>query len=130
MHADAAPSDCRFSDQDVWVRQDGSQVLVGLSPRRVLGLDLAWIGLPRLYERLRVRGRALTLETAAGAIDIPSPLDGVVVALNDAATPEALAADPWGTWLFALRADPAGFEGLLDALDYEARLLSRPRAMR
>jgi glycine cleavage system H protein len=56
--------------------------------------------------------------------DIYSPLDGVVVAANDAldANPELVNADAYGDgWLFTVRpTDPDAREGLLDDAGYRA----------
>ena len=68
------------------------------------------------------------LESTKSVSDIFAPVDGEVVARNDAldATPELVNSDPYaGGWLFeVVSSDASQLDGLLDASAYEASLKS------
>jgi glycine cleavage system H protein len=121
----------RYSRDDVWARADGGRVTVGVTDflQRRSG-DVALVELPAVGDHLAAGEPCCTVETIKAAVDVPSPVTGVVVAVNAEleARPELINEEPYGRgWLFlAEPADPAVFEtGLMDAQAYYDWMVSR-----
>jgi glycine cleavage system H protein len=122
--ATSIPEDLRYSDSHEWARQDGEEVVVGITDfaQDQLG-DVIYVELPQV-------GRQLAQHEAFGAVDsvktyseLFSPLSGEVTAVNTALaqTPELVNSSPYGDgWMLRLRpSTPADWDGLLDATAYE-----------
>jgi glycine cleavage system H protein len=68
------------------------------------------------------------VESVKAASDVLMPVDGEVIAANDAAvdSPESLNSDPYGAWLVRIRlSDPSQLDALMDATAYEAYCATR-----
>jgi glycine cleavage system H protein len=124
------PDDLKYTAEHEWVRvpgeSDGS-VRVGIThfAQDALG-DIVYVSLPEAGESVAAGNPCGELESTKSVSDIFAPVDGEVVARNDAldATPELVNNDPYGGgWLFELvPADPAAVEGLMDAATYQGTL--------
>jgi glycine cleavage system H protein len=119
------PHDLRYTAEHEWigpVDADGV-VQVGVTDyaQSALG-DIVFVSLPAVGDEITAGSACGELESTKSVSDIYSPLDGVVVARNEAldANPELVNADAYGDgWLFSLRpADPDARENLLDAEAY------------
>jgi glycine cleavage system H protein len=119
----ALPRDLRYTPDHLWVRVEGDHATVGLAPF-VIGetgpvasftLPLAGIALAAEAPFARVVG-------SRGGVDLPSPLGGEVVEVNDdlLADPSLAEEDPFAEgWLVRLALDdPSQAEGLLSAERY------------
>ncbi len=119
-------TELRYNREDVWVRREGVQVMVGVTDflQRRSG-DVVSVGLPGPGTNLVAGDWCCTLDTIKTAVDITCPLDGWVIAVNGELEdrPELVNEDPYGRgWLLRLEpADPQTFESrLLDAqADFE-----------
>jgi glycine cleavage system H protein len=124
------PDDLKYTAEHEWVRvpgeSDGS-VRVGIThfAQDALG-DIVYVSLPEAGESVAAGNPCGELESTKSVSDIFAPVDGEVVARNDAldATPELVNNDPYGGgWLFELvPTDPAAVEGLMDAASYQGTL--------
>jgi glycine cleavage system H protein len=122
----ASPSDLRYTESHEWVRDDGDgTVTVGITAhaQEALG-ELVYAELPQPGRRV-AKGEAIAVvESTKAASDVYAPLDGEVVAVNDAlgAAPQTVNESPFGAgWLFRLKpADPAALGTLLGADAYDA----------
>lgn len=124
------PDDLKYTAEHEWVRvpgeSDGS-VRVGIThfAQDALG-DIVYVSLPEAGESVAAGNPCGELESTKSVSDIFAPVDGEVVARNDAldATPELVNNDPYGGgWLFELvPTDPAAVEGLLDSASYQGTL--------
>ncbi len=124
------PDDLKYTAEHEWVRvpgeSDGS-VRVGIThfAQDALG-DIVYVSLPEAGESITAGNPCGELESTKSVSDIFAPVDGEVVARNDAldATPELVNNDPYGGgWLFELApTDPAAIEGLMDAASYQGTL--------
>jgi glycine cleavage system H protein len=121
----------RYSRHDVWARAVGSRVTVGVTDflQRRSG-DVASVELPAPGDRLVSGEPCCTLDTIKAAVDIASPLTGLVIAVNGdlEARPELINEEPYGSgWLLRLEpADPRAFEAeLMDAQAYFDWMVSR-----
>ena len=124
------PDDLKYTSEHEWVRvpgeSDGS-VRVGIThyAQDALG-DIVYVSLPEVGETVTAGNPCGELESTKSVSDIFAPVDGEVVARNDAldATPELVNNDPYGGgWLFeVVPADDAAVEGLMDSAAYQGTL--------
>lgn len=121
------PTDLRYTAEHEWVGPpDGDGVVkVGVTDYAQAALgDIVFVSLPAVGDELTAGAACGELESTKSVSDIFAPLDGVVVASNEAldANPELVNADPYGEgWLFTVRPeDPDAPAGLLDDAAYRA----------
>lgn len=122
------PENLQYTAEHEWVldpgESDGS-VRVGITSfaQDALG-DIVFVQLPEVGETVSAGAVVGELESTKSVSEVYAPLDGEIVARNEAldATPELVNTDPYGEgWLFELKLDqPAS--GLLDAATYQAGL--------
>ncbi|MCP2251592.1 glycine cleavage system H protein [Prauserella aidingensis] len=125
MAAQSTPEELRYTEDHEWVaeRSDGV-VRVGITEyaQDQLG-DVVFVDLPEPGTEVAAGDTFGEVESTKSVSEIYAPLDGEIVAANDAvtATPELINGDPYGEgWLVELRvADPDTLEGLLDAEAYQ-----------
>jgi glycine cleavage system H protein len=119
------PQDLRYTAEHEWVSalDDEGVVRVGVTDyaQSALG-DIVFVSLPAVGDELTAGAACGELESTKSVSDIYAPLDGVVVARNDAldVNPELVNSDAYGEgWLFTVRlADPDARDGLLDDSGY------------
>jgi glycine cleavage system H protein len=115
----------RFTEEHEWLKQDGDEVIVGITEHATEQLgDLVFVELPE-EGRTVVRGDGVvTIESVKAASDISAPLDGQVTEVNTAivANPALVNEDPMEDgWFFKMTlADPSDFDGLMDEEAYRA----------
>jgi glycine cleavage system H protein len=124
------PDDLKYTSEHEWVRvpgeSDGS-VRVGIThfAQDALG-DIVYVSLPEVGESVTAGNPCGELESTKSVSDIFAPVDGEVVARNDAldATPELVNNDPYGGgWLFEIvPTDPDAVNGLMDSAAYQGTL--------
>jgi glycine cleavage system H protein len=124
------PDDLKYTSEHEWVRvpgeSDGS-VRVGIThyAQDALG-DIVYVSLPEVGETVTAGNPCGELESTKSVSDIFAPVDGEVVARNDAldATPELVNNDPYGGgWLFeVVPTDAGGLDGLMDSAAYQGTL--------
>ena len=111
------PSDRKYAKTHEWIKADGDVMIVGITgpAQEQLG-DLVFVGDVKV-------GSKLAAGATAGVVDIYAPVAGEVVGFNEALNdaPESINANPYGTWIFKIKANnPADVDGLLDAAGYQA----------
>jgi glycine cleavage system H protein len=118
------PNDRKYVASHEWVLQEGDVLLIGITdPAQDQLGDLVFVGDVRVGARLKAGDTAGVVESVKAASDIYAPVDGEVLAFNDALAdaPEAINADPYGTWIYKMRAsDASELQNLLDASGYQA----------
>ena len=103
------PDGLLFHQGHAWLKKDGRDVVtVGMDDfaQRFLG-RIDEVYLPHMGARLRQGEKSLNLIADSRIIPMLSPVDGEVVAVNDAAlrTPGVINEDPYGKgWLFKVKA--------------------------
>lgn len=124
------PDDLKYTAEHEWVRVPGESdgaVRVGIThfAQDALG-DIVYVSLPEVGDAVESGSPCGELESTKSVSDIFAPVDGEVVARNDAldATPELVNSDPYaGGWLFEIvPSDPAAVDGLMDVAAYRATL--------
>lgn len=118
------PSDRKYVSSHEWIKAEGDVMLVGITdPAQDQLGDLVFVGDVRVGAKLKAGETAGVVESVKAASDIYAPVNGEVVAFNDALNdaPETINGDPYSTWIFKLKPDNASdVDGLLDAQAYQA----------
>jgi glycine cleavage system H protein len=123
------PDNLKYTTTHQWVKleADGTaSVGITFHAQEQLG-DVVYVQQPVIGRKV-ARGEACALiESVKAAADVPAPLSGEIVAINQtvADAPEQLNRDPYGAWLFRIRADDASEKHqLLDAASYRKSVTS------
>ena len=116
------PADLKYTQTHEWAKVgDDGLLWVGITDaaQDMLG-DLVYVGDVKVGAMLKAGETAGVVESVKAASDIYAPVDGEVVAFNDAleAEPQQLNGDPYGAWIFKMKTS-ASIGGLLDAAAYE-----------
>lgn len=118
------PANLRYTETHEWVRasEDGI-VTVGITDhaQHLLG-DLVFVEIPEVGRAVTAAESCAVVESVKAASDVYSPLDGVIVEVNEmlADSPELINQDPYGAgWIFRIKTT-ATLDSLLDARAYEA----------
>ncbi|RUQ37621.1 MAG: glycine cleavage system protein GcvH [Candidatus Competibacteraceae bacterium] len=118
----------RYAESHEWARaEDGGIVTVGITDhaQHLLG-DLVFVEIPEVGRVVTAAESCAVVESVKAASDVYSPLDGVVVEVNEALadSPELINQDPYGEgWIFRLKTN-ASLDELLDAAAYQAIALA------
>jgi len=121
------PSELKYTDTHEWIRleEDGA-VAIGITDhaQEALG-DIVFLELPETGRKLMQKESCAVIESVKAASDIYAPLEGEVIAVNQAVidAPENVNADTYAAWLFKLRpAADINTAALLDAVAYQSML--------
>ncbi len=117
--------DLKYAETDEWARvEDDGIVVVGISDYAQDALsDIVYVELPEVGDEVSAGDVVSTVESVKAAADIITPVSGEIVEVNEALedTPEAINEDPYGAWIFKVRAsDLSELDALMDAAAYEA----------
>ena len=118
------PENLKYANSHEWAQLEADNVVrVGITDfaQEQLG-DLVYIELPELGRKIKAEEQCAVVESVKTASDIFSPVAGEIVAVNLALadTPEQVNSDPYGAWLFCVKADDlSGLESLMDANAYQ-----------
>ena len=127
-----APDDLKYTAEHEWVRSPGTSegaVRVGITDfaQDALG-DIVYVSLPAVGDDVAVGTPIGQLESTKSVSDVYAPVDGSVVAVNEALdqSPELVNSDPYGEgWLFeVVPTDPSSVDALMDAATYESTATS------
>jgi glycine cleavage system H protein len=115
----------RYNDSHEWARQDGDEIVVGISDYAQESLsDVVYVELPEVGDKLGRQETFGVVESVKAASDLYMPVGGEIVAVNTELedSPELVNSDPYGDgWMLRIKPDdPAEFDELLDGAAYEA----------
>lgn len=120
----SAPEELRYTEEHEWVAaRDGDVVRVGITEyaQDQLG-DVVFVDLPEVGKAVTAGEPFGEVESTKSVSELFAPVDGEVVAVNDAVSdsPELINSDPYGEgWLVEIRvSDADAVAGLLDADAY------------
>jgi glycine cleavage system H protein len=121
----ATPRDRRYTKSHEWVRVESGEVTVGITDQAQTELtDIVFVDLPKAGRTVRKGESVLVLESVKTVADVYAPVDGTIVAANEAlqGNPGLVNKEPYGGgWMFRLKPSSPLPEGeLLSAEDYEA----------
>ena len=116
------PKDLKYTTTHEWAKKgDDGLRWIGITDaaQDMLG-DLVYVGDVKVGDTLKAGETAGVVESVKAASDIYAPVDGEIVAFNDAleSEPQQLNSDPYGAWIFKMKTT-ASIDGLLDAAAYE-----------
>jgi glycine cleavage system H protein len=102
------PTDLKYAATHEWARlENDNTVRIGITDfaQQELG-DLVFIELPEVGRKLEEQEQCAVVESVKTASDLFSPVSGEVVSVNQAAIdePELINDDPYGAWLFCIKA--------------------------
>lgn len=113
----------KFSSTHEWVLVEQEQALVGISSyaQKELG-EIVYIKLPRLGQKVHAGEEIAILESTKAAVDIYSPVSGIVTQVNDKLKEDLsslnLSPEKEG-WLYKIvLMDPSELENLYDPQEY------------
>jgi len=114
----------KYAETDEWAQADGDIVTVGISDYAQDALsDIVYVELPEVGSQVSAGDVVATVESVKAAADIVTPVSGEIVEVNESLedTPEAINQDPYGNWIFKVKAsDLSELDSLMDAAAYEA----------
>ena len=113
----------RFTEEHEWLRQEGDEVVVGITEYATGQLgDLVFVELPEEGRTVAKGEEIVTIESVKAASDIAAPLDGQITEVNPAivANPALVNEDPMEDgWFFKMTlAEPSELDGLMDEAAY------------
>lgn len=119
----------RFTEEHEWLKQDGDEVVVGITEYATEQLgDLVFVELPDEGRTVAKGDEVVVIESVKAASDILAPLDGEITEVNPAivANPALVNEDPMEDgWFFRMTlADPSDLDGLMDEAAYQAYVAS------
>ena len=114
----------KFTEEHEWLRVEGDIVVVGISDHAAEQLgDVVFVELPELETQVARGDEICVIESVKAASDILAPLDGEIVAVNDALSdnPGLVNTDATGeAWFFKLRiADMAALDEFMSEDEYK-----------
>ena len=117
------PTDRQYTSTHEWVKAEGDVLVVGISDpaQEQLG-DLVFVGDVNVGATLSQGQTAGVVESVKAASYIYAPVDGEIVAFNDALgdNPNLINESPYDTWIFKIKPAQAGTpSGLLEAAGYQ-----------
>jgi len=115
----------KYTEEHEWLLADGDVVTVGITKHAAEALgDLVFVELPEAGTKVVKDDEVVVIESVKAASDILAPLDGEIVAVNEAVVenPTLVNEDPLGAaWFFKMKLDNAAdLDGLLDEAAYKA----------
>jgi glycine cleavage system H protein len=120
------PSELRYSDSHEWLRDHGDgTATIGITfhAQDALG-ELVYVELPVVGRKLAQGEACVVVESTKAASDVYAPVDGEVLAINEALAdaPQTVNEAPFEAgWLFKIKlATPGQAASLLSASDYSA----------
>lgn len=99
----------KFTEEHEWLRVEGDLVVVGITEHAAEQLgDVVFVELPELETQVAKGDEVSVIESVKAASDILAPVDGEIVAVNEALSdnPGLVNADPTGeAWFFKMKLD-------------------------
>ena len=116
------PAGFKYTKDHEWIEISEDRARVGITEfaEKQLG-EVVYVDLPAVGARLKQGDSFGTVESVKAVSELYAPVSGEVVEVNASLKdkPEALNADPHGSWMVVLKlTNPAEAAGLLDATQY------------
>lgn len=112
----------KFTEEHEWLRVEGDVVVVGITAHASEQLgDIVFVDLPSVGDEVEKDDDAAVIESVKAASDILAPLDGEIVAINEALAdaPTKVNEDPLGEgWFFKIK--PSDMSQVDDYMDEDA----------
>ena len=99
----------KYTEDHEWLRIEGDLIVVGITEHAAEQLgDVVFVELPEVETMVAKGDEAAVIESVKAASDILAPVDGEIVAVNEALVdnPGLVNADPLGAaWFFKIKVD-------------------------
>ena len=99
----------KYTEDHEWLRVEGDLIVVGITEHAATQLgDVVFVELPEVETMVAAGDEVVVIESVKAASDILAPVDGEIVAVNDALsdTPALVNDDPTGAaWFFKIKVD-------------------------
>lgn len=99
----------KYTEDHEWLRIEGDLVVVGITEHAATQLgDVVFVELPEVETMVAAGDEVVVIESVKAASDIAAPVDGEIVAVNEALvdTPALVNEDPTGAaWFFKIKVD-------------------------
>ena len=99
----------KYTEDHEWLRVEGDVIVVGITEHAATQLgDVVFVELPEVETMVAAGDEVVVIESVKAASDILAPVDGEIVAVNDALsdTPALVNEDPTGAaWFFKIKVD-------------------------
>ena len=117
------PAAYKYTKDHEWVELAGDRGKIGITDyaQQQLG-DVVYVVLPEVGAKLKQGQSFGTIESVKAVSELYAPVSGEVIEVNTALKdkPEAVNADPHGSWMIVVKlANPAEVDALLDATKYQ-----------
>lgn len=114
----------KFTEEHEWLRIEGDLIVVGITEHAAEQLgDVVFVELPEVETQVAKGDEVCVIESVKAASDILAPLDGEIVAVNDAIVdnPGLVNEDPLGeAWFFKMKIDDlSALDDLMDEDEYK-----------
>ncbi|PKP71504.1 MAG: glycine cleavage system protein H [Alphaproteobacteria bacterium HGW-Alphaproteobacteria-4] len=114
----------KYTEDHEWLRIEGDLVVVGITEHAAEALgDVVFVELPEPGTQVARGDEVCVIESVKAASDILAPVDGEIVAVNEALgdTPGLVNEDPLGkAWFFKMKlADLTVLDGFMDEAAYK-----------
>ena len=118
------PENYRYTREHEWISLDGKIGTIGITDyaQNSLG-DIVYVDVPKVGDPVTANAVFGSVESVKAVSDLYSPVTGTVTATNDELknSPDKINETPHTAWIIKVElADPAQFEGLMDAMAYQA----------
>jgi len=115
----------KYTEEHEWLRMEGDVVVVGITEHATTQLgDIVFVELPDTGSVVSKDDEVVVIESVKAASDILTPIDGEIVAVNDALgdNPALANEDPTGEgWFFKIKpSDPSQMDNCMNEADYNA----------
>ena len=116
------PSNCRYTETDEWVREDGDLVTIGITDyaQSEMG-EIVYLELPEIGSKTLPGVAWGVVESVKAVAELVSPLEGEVVEINAGlmSDPSQINSAPFENWIVRIRPS-APPESLMSAEEYAA----------
>ena len=114
----------KFTKEHEWLRVEGDLIVVGITEHAAEALgDVVFVELPEAGTQVAAGDEVSVIESVKAASDILAPLEGEIVAVNEALSdnPGLVNEDPLGAaWFFKLQVDDPGvIDQFMDEDEYK-----------
>jgi len=121
------PDNLRYAETHEWIKVEGDTGTVGITDHAQNELtDIVYVDPPKVGAAVTAGQAAAVVESVKAASDIYSPVDGEVVAVNEALSgnPSLVNTSPYEDgWLFKVRiSNPSQAAALKSPEDYRAQI--------
>ncbi len=115
----------KYTEDHEWLREEDGLIVVGITEHAATQLgDIVFVELPEVETQSAKGDEVVVIESVKAASDILAPLDGEIVAVNEAldGKPALVNEDPTGAgWFFKLKVDDTSvINSYMDEDEYKA----------